>query len=245
MLNQYLQRTQLLLTDMKQEMLNPAFLKMFVNTARGQLAGEAECIRVMGTVPTVIGQRSYNFSDIDVGVSATTGVQAPIHVRTVSYSVPGADGQLWIPPRPWAWFSLYEMNNVTPLSGAPETWAQFAQGAAPGASGSVGGGSFYISPLPDAAYTLNCNCVCYPIPLVDDTTVEAIPYLWTDAVPYFTAYLSYLYLQNNGAAKNMMEMYGTFVKRARMAATPATGGWQYEQSDDPAQLSKFAKPGAA
>lgn len=245
MLNQYLQRTQQLITDAKSELLTPVFLTSFINTARGQLAGEAECIRIMGTLPTVVGQRVYNFSSINVGVSATTGVQAPIHIRTISYSVPGADGQLWIPPRAWAWFSLYALNNATPLSGAPEEWSQFSQGAAPGDSGSAGSGSFYISPLPDTVYTLNCNCVCYPIQLVDDSTVEAIPFLWTDAVPYFAAYLAYLYVQNGGAAKNMMEMYAMFVKRARGAATPATGGWQYEQSDDPAQLSKFAKPGAA
>lgn len=243
MLNQYLQRTQLLLTDMKQEMLNPAFLTMFINTARGQLAGEAECIRANIPIFTVVGTQLYSFS----GLTVTGGVGGVIHIRSIRLGVGEGAGAatLWIPPRPWEWFELYELNNPAPAQGPPTVWSQYGQGAAAGATGSGASGSFFISPVPDQVYGLGCDCVCYPIPLVDDSTVEAIPYLWTDAVPYFAAYLAYLYVQNSGASKNMMEMYQTFVKRARSAATPATGGWQYEQSDDPAQLSKFAKPGAA
>ena len=33
-------------------------LTAYLNTARGQLAGESECIRIHGTIPTVAAQRS-------------------------------------------------------------------------------------------------------------------------------------------------------------------------------------------
>lgn len=242
MLNQYLQRTQLLLTDMKQEILNPAFLTMFINTARGQIAGEAECIRANIPIPTVIGSvGDYSFSGLTLFGNA--GIGGVINIRSMRYQV--GSGTLWISPRPWDWFELYNLNNAAPVSGAPQEWSQYGQGAAAGATGSGNSGTFFIFPPPDDVYQLGCDCTCYPIALVDDTTIEAIPYLWTDAVPYYSAYLAYLYVQNAGASKNMMDMYGTFMKRARTAATPATGGWQYEQANDPAQLSKFAKPGAA
>lgn len=246
MLNQYMQRTQQLISDTKSEVLTPNFLASFINTARGQLAGESECIRNIGILPTVVGQQGYQFSATNIASGGVAGVDGVIHIRSIRYSVVGgATGTLWIPPRPWQWFELYEFNNAVLPTGAPATWSQYSQGASPGATGSAAGGAFFISPIPDAVYTLICDCVCYPKSLADDSDVEAIPYLWTDAVPYYAAYLTYLYTQNANAAKNMLEMYGMFVKRARGAATPSTGGWQYEQSDDPAQLSKFAKPGAA
>lgn len=246
MLNQYLQRTQQLISDVKQEVANPLFLTSFINTARGQLAGEAECIRVQGTATAVIGQVQYAFSSINLAINPSPGVEGTINIRSIRYSLQTGNGAtLWIPGKPWEWFNLYYANNAAPGSGPPEVWSQYGQGAAPGNTGSVGTGSFFISPFPDVAYPLICDCVCYPAQLVDNTTVEAIPYLWTDAVPYFAAYLAYLYVQNTSAAGNMMEMYQTFVQRARRASTPSVNSWQYEQADDPAQLSKFAKPGAA
>ena len=109
-----------------------ANLDSWINTARGQLAGEGECIRSIGTISTVIGQRNYNFSSISFGASATTGIQGAINVRRVSYNV--ASGAQWIPPREWEYFDLYYMNNPVPVNGPPTVWSQYAQGAAPPAT---------------------------------------------------------------------------------------------------------------
>ena len=68
-------------------------------------------------------------------------------------------GQLWIRPRPWPWFSLYELSNPVPSQGPPKVWAQYGQGAS---------GTIYISPLPDIAYTVQADCICYPSPLATD-----------------------------------------------------------------------------
>jgi hypothetical protein len=211
----------------------------WINIARGQLAGEAECIRAIGTISTVVGQSAYNFASINIGVSATTGRQGVINVRRISYGV--ASGQRWVPGFAWEWFDYYHLNNPVPPGSYPQAWSQFAQGAAPGSTGSAQGGSFYIN-VPDAIYTLYCDCVCYPIALVDDTTVEAIPYLWTDAVPYFAAYYALLSAQSGirtQEAKGMMELYKQFLERARRASNASVNRWQYEQSQDPAQLAKF------
>jgi hypothetical protein len=216
-------------------------LTRWINIARGQVAGEGECIRVVGTIPTVIGQRPYRFADISTGVAATTGVQGVINVRSLSYQI--ANGELWMTPRPWPWFTLYELNNAVPQPGPPRTWAQFGQGAAPGATGSVNGGSFYVSPIPDDVYPLNCNSVCYPISLVDDTTPEALPYLWTDAVPFFAAYFALMSAQTNARMADAASMYkghyNEFMERARKQSNPATNRWQYEQAGDPAQGPKM------
>ena len=123
----------------------------------------------------------------------------------------------------------------------PKYWSQYGQGSAPGSTGSLSGGSFYIN-TPDIAYTLLCDCVCYPIALADDTTKEAIPYLWTDAVPFFAAYYALMSAQNNARMADAMQyfnMYTQFVERARRASNPSMNRWMYAQSGDPAQAAKM------
>jgi hypothetical protein len=224
-----------------------ADLLRWINIARGQVAGEGECIRVVGTIPTVVGQRPYRFQDINVGVSATTGVQGVINVGSMSCTI--ASGELWMTPRPWPWFTLYELNNPVPSSGVPVTWAQFGQGAAP--SGvlrtPINGGSFYVSPIPDDVYQLNCNSVCYPIPLADDSTVEALPYFWTDAVPFFAAYFGLMSAQTNARMADAAQMYkghyNEFMERARKQSNPSVNRWMYQQTGDPAQGPKMGIQG--
>lgn len=215
-------------------------LDSWINTARGQLAGEGECIRSIGTISTVIGQRNYNFSALNFGSSVTTGIQGAINVRRISYNV--GTGTQWIPPREWEYFDLYYMNNPVPVNGPPVVWAQYAQGAATPATGSAATGSFYIDPPPDIVYTLNCDCVCYPIVLANDTTVEAIPYLWTDAVPFFAAYYAFLTAQTGARMADAERMYGyykEFLNRARMMSNPSVNRSQYEQAADPASINKL------
>jgi hypothetical protein len=229
-----------------------ADLTSWINEARGQTAGEGECIRVMGTIATVIGQRAYNFSAINLGIPSLTGAQGAIHVRTLHYGV--ASGQKRVTSRNWEWFSLYCLNNPIPVPSFPKTWSQYGQGSAGIGSitnvgaGTLSSGSFYIDPPPDAIYTLYLDCVAYPIALAADTDVEAIPYLWTDAVPYYAAFLaldSSQSGQRRADAQRRFEQYQQFVARARQFANPDVLKWQYQQSKDPAMLAKYGlKPNA-
>jgi hypothetical protein len=218
-----------------------ADIDSWVNTARGQLAGESEAIRVLGTLTANTGQTAYNFSSINIGSSSVTGIQGVIHVRSMLYAV--GTGHQWVTPRPWPYFQLFQMNQPVLFPGAPLVWSQYAQGAAPpGFGGSASGGSFYIDPAPDKPYSLILDCVCYPITLVDDTTPEAIPYLWTDAVPFFAAYYSLL-SSSSGARRADAEAYfgyyQQFVQRARAAANPGVNQYQYAQAQDPTMINKL------
>lgn len=218
-----------------------ADLTRWINLARGQIAIEPQnsCIRYMATLSTVIGQQPYTFASLNTGVSATTGIAGVMNIRSLSYQI--ATGQLWIAPRTWPWFSLYELNNPVPGSGAPRSWAQFAQGV---------NGSFYLSPIPDLAYPISANAVCYPNNLVLDADVEALPYPWTDCVPYLAAYWALLSAQTNARmadALNYYKIYGEFAERARAASNPETNRWMYQSAGDPAQGPKMGigKAGAA
>lgn len=210
---------------------SPTDLTSYINTSRGQLAGDSETIRFLATITTVPGQRNYNFSSLNLGVSATNGIQGVLNVRRIMYGV--GSGQRWIRPRSWPWFDLYKLNTPVPPSGAPTVWAQYAQGST---------GSFYLDPIPDIPYSLQLDCVCYPIPLVTDGTVEAIPYIWTDAVPFFAAYYALLSSQTSariGDAERMFGYYQTFVQRAREMSNPSVNRFLYEQAGDPTQASKL------
>lgn len=242
MLTAYLNQTRRLLQNPPApvSLYSDADLTDYINIARGQLAGDGECIRVRATIPTVVGQRPYNFSSLNTGVAATNGVRGAMYVRSMFYGV--GDGQKWMTPRPWEWFELYALNNAIPANAVPTTWSQYGQGSAGTSTGSAATGSFYLDPAPDAIYTLYCDSVCYPIALVDNTTVEAIPYLWTDAVPFFAAYFALLSAQTSARQADAERLYGhyeTFVQRARKSANPSVLRWQYQQATDPAQMAKL------
>lgn len=212
----------------------------WINQARAQLSGEAECIRKLGTLSTTIDQRAYNFSAINVGVPATTGIRGPINVRQVFYTV--GEGLQFIYPRNWEWFVLYNMNTPVPVAGVPSTWAQYGQGSAGSSTQSDASGSIYIDPPPDIAYDLTLDCTCYPIDLIDNTTIEAIPWPWTDAVPFLAAYYALLSSQTSARtadAERYFNYYSMYVERARKAANPSVNRFLYQQSPDPTQMNKL------
>lgn len=221
---------------------DPTNLLLWINKARGQVAGEAECCRVNATILTVINQRSYNFSDISLATPATSGIQGVINVRRMLYVV--GDGYQFVPPRPWEWFDLYCLNTPVPEPGPPKTWSQYAQGAAGTGTGSSASGSFFIDPPPDLVYILPLDCTCYPIALTDDTTVEAIPYQWTDAVSFLAAYYALMSAQNGaryGDAERLYSHYETWMQRARTQANPSVNRYMYQQAPDPTLINKLGQ----
>lgn len=215
-------------------------LTLWINKARGQIAGEFECVRARPTIATVVNQRIYAFSGLNF--TNYTGISGAINVRSVFYAVAG--GQQWVTPRPWEWFELYHLNNPVPVAGPPQVWAQHAQGAAPSGmeAQSAVGGDFFLDPPPDTAYTLTCDCSCWPEALVSDSTPEAIPYLWTDAVPFLAAYFALLSAQTGARmadAARMYEAYQEFARRARQFSNPSVLRSQYEGAADPAVINKL------
>jgi hypothetical protein len=240
----YLPQTEQLLQNpaAPTSLYSTSLLTGYINTARGQVAGEGKCIRSVATLSTVIGQQVYPFSSLNLGTSSVTGISGAINVSGVWAQV--GSGQAWLQPRNWEWFSFYYYNNVTPVQALPTIWSQYGQGASPPGSpaGSSFGGSLYVYPIPDQVYTLYCDCTCYPIQLAADTDVEAIPYLWTDAVPFFAAYYALLSAQTNARmqdAQRYFEMYKMFLQRARDAANPLQLGNLYQQAKDPIQVVKI------
>lgn len=246
-LTAYQSRVSQLLQNPTSPTINPLYstsdITGWINQARVQVAAESECLRTIGTVSTVSSQRPYLFTAVNIGVAATVGLAGIINIRRINRT--SGTGQVYMTPRPWEYFDQYYMNNSAPVNGAPTVWAQYAQGAG-WLTGqtitSVGGGSFYVDPPPDAVYTLNVDAVCYPIVLVNDSTVEAIPPLWSDAVAYFAAYLALMSSQTSARANDAQRMFGLFeqfMQRARQFSNPSVLRHQYEQATDITQVAKL------
>lgn len=228
MLTAYLTRTQQLLQNppASTQLYPTSDLTAFINSARGQLAGETECVRVYATLALAAAARSAAFTSASFG--STTGISGIFALRGATISL--ASGQVWLRPRPFPWFQLYHLNNPIPPSGIPTVYSQFGQGVS---------GSIYVDPLPDQAYTLNLDAVCQPVNLGDDTTPEAIPYPYTDAVPYYAAYLALTSAQRTSDAHEMWQQYQTFASRARSMSNSAVNPGQYPQSGNPVRAGQL------
>jgi hypothetical protein len=213
----------------------------YINLARGQVAAQSKCLRVLGTLATTPGQRFYTFQSINIGTPSATGVDNLLHVRSIQVGIGASGGYQWVTPRHYDYLEYYGINNANPVQSQPAMWAQYGQGGSaadynPQQPTPVAGGSFALDPIPDINYTLLIDCVCFPIPLLTDITVEALPYPWTDAVPWYAAYYALSQSQMQARRQDAMAYYQEFMKYmkiARMASTSDLLSMNYEQSPDP------------
>lgn len=191
-----------------------------INAARKQVARQGQCIRVLPTpgtglnqLATVAAQETYTFAAVNAIILAgglNPGVGNIVSVCQVSVSWGGM-----IPAMRWytwnqfnAWFRAV---NVTGIQGFPACWAQHGEGVA---------GIVYLYPIPTSATAMLWDCACDPIPLVDDSTVEAIPEPYTDAVKYYAQYLCYLNSQRRQDAMASYSDYRRSMARAATASLP-------------------------
>ena len=165
-----------------------------------------------------LGQEVYEFKNIDV--SQFPGVKSVYSVRSISvlytnyrYSLPVYS------------FSTYQAMIRQYTGGTYQYVPSFASQLGRGANGSL-----YLYPLPSQTYSLEFDCMCLPSDLTTDADYEAIADPWTDAVPFYAAFLSFMELQNHNAARsfleifdNRMQRFGGYVQPGR-ATNPYGGG---------------------
>lgn len=206
-LTSYISQTRSLLHDGNAALYPDSDLTIYINQARGQIAGEGACCRNILTLATVGAQQSYLLSSISV--AGVAGAQYVLAVRKAAYATSGNPARL--DGRPWDYFFSYCLTK--PTTSTPTTWAQLSLGQ---------GGQFYLWPIPSGVGTLTLDCVLIPIDLVNDATAELIPWPWTTAVQYYAAYLAYMNAQRNSDADRMFQLYQQKLERARDMSTPST-----------------------
>ena len=80
----------------------------------------------------------------------------------------------------------------------PGWWAQYGFGVT---------GSIYLAPIPSQQQPMELDCSCMPFPLENDDDVEPIPEPWSDAVPYYSAWLCLLQQQRREDAAAMLQVF--------------------------------------
>ena len=177
-------------------------------------SGASATCNVQGLNLLNVGQEVYNFSDINL--AAFPGVGGVIAVRSVAiiYS-----NMRYIPT--YRSFTVYQANvrsYTQQYQYTPVIYSQFGQGTE---------GSLYFYPYPSQSLQVEYDCICIPSDLTEDTSYEAIPDMWRDAVKYFAASLAYSEVQNFNAAAAMMAQYDGFMKRYGDYARPGMATNKY------------------
>ena len=170
--------------------------------------GAAATTTTSSLLQTQDGQEIYNFSDFDL--STFPGVKEVIAIRSVSVIYANYRYSL-----PMYSFSTYQAQiRQYPLLYyyVPTMATQFGQGAS---------GSLFLYPVASQPYQLEVDCVGWPMDLMTDQDVEAIPDPWTEAVPYLTAHYCYLSLQNLNAAQYYRKSFEDLMAMYRTSASPS------------------------
>lgn len=202
-LNTYIAAVQSLLNDSAGQFYTTAQLTTFINTARNRIATSGECVRWLppsgaGQNQTAAAQEVYPFSFINTLMPGGSGLSQVLSVRTLAVSN-GAQKPLWT-QLPWTRFQarIRIFNGTFTGTAVVGLWSQYSFGTL---------GSLYLAPIPTQAQPMDWDCTCLPIPLATDTDPEAIPYPWTDAVPFYAAFLALLQQQRQQDAKGMMQLF--------------------------------------
>jgi hypothetical protein len=198
-LTSYLTATQSLLGDTAGQFYTTASLTTFINTARNRIAATGECVRWLppsgsGQNETVASQEVYPFSFVNTLIPSGSGIGEVLAVRSVAIAN-GSIKPLW---RQMVWTTFQariRIYNGT-FTGSPSVgfWSQFSFGSL---------GSIYLGPIPSQANPMDWDCTCLPLALNTDADPEAIPYPWTDLVPFYAAYLALLSQQRPADADQM------------------------------------------
>jgi hypothetical protein len=212
MLFQYRQQTQRLMMDTRQVRLNLQDIDFYINDARVQIALAAECLRQPAAMTMVVGQQYYPFADMTLqsAPNPPVGLAGVANVRVARLSLLGG-GNRRLEMRSWEWFDTYWLSRIAPVAGPPQITSRLQPGLT---------GSLCFAPSPDDVYPISLDTVAYPSPLVTDSDPEALPSPWTDAVPFYSAYLCCLSLRDAEGAGLMWNEYQKFETRGTQLTTP-------------------------
>lgn len=156
---------------------------------------------------TTLNQEVYQFSAIPLGDAQ--GVASILAIKSISMIYDNYRYSL--PMYGFSAYQAYVRRYPFQYAYVPTVSSQYGQGT---------NGSLYLYPIASQAYAFECDCFCLPIDLTTDSDYEAIPYPWTDSIPYYAAYLAMLQMQRANEARGMLELFDKMLLRQSVAARP-------------------------
>lgn len=173
----------------------------------------ATAVQTNNLLNTVVGQEVYTYAAANSLLP--TGYSSILDVISVAATWGGmkpALGQIT-----FGAIQAYYRSYAVPTTGQAYLWAKYGQGIA---------GSIYLWQIPSTSQSMDWDCICLPTDLVDDTSVDAIPQPFSEAVPYYAARLCYLNAQRYPDAEMMKDEYKMRATDARVATSgPMIPDW--------------------
>src|SRR5882757_9034204 len=154
-----------------------------VTDSAGTNGGATLTAAVNNSASTVATQEVYQFSTLNTLAALTPGVGQVIGINDIACQ--WGSGSVYKPMlkhKPWPWYQANCRVYSISAMNFPAYWSQYGQGV---------NGSFYLFPIPSQIMSLDADAVCLPTALTSDSTPDALPDPWIDAVPYYAAYLCY------------------------------------------------------
>lgn len=168
----------------------------------------ATATQTANLLTTVVGQEQYTYAAANVSLQVTPGYDKILDVMSVSATWGGMKPTLG--QKPWTELQAYYRSYAVPTTGQAYMWAKYGQGV---------NGSIFLWQIPSTAQAMDWDCICLPTALVDDTSVDAVPTPFSDAVCYYAARLCYLNAQRWTDAKEMKEYYLDETQLARASTS--------------------------
>ena len=160
---------------------------------------------------TTQGQEVYPFSQFPL--DNAPGVDGIYNIRSVSFLY--ANWRYTCMSYSFSEYQAHIRRYPQDYQYVPAVISQLGQGKA---------GSLYMYPIANSRWQFEADCICSPADLVANTSVEALPEPWTDAIPFLAAKYCYDSLQNWNAARYMLDQFDNFMHRysagVRVAQVP-------------------------
>lgn len=203
MLAQYTGDVQNLLNDMGGQFFPVPTLHSYINRARRRIASASGCVRLLIQAKTHANQETYSFHEWTALAQATPGVREVLAVRSLAIAIGEGAG---------AWKPLWNRIPFTDFQARFRIWnnAWIGTISYPGFFSQYGfgiSGTLYLAPIPSQVSPMELDTSCMPFPLQTDDDPECIPYPWTDAVAYYSAFLALLQQQRAQDAVVLRQLF--------------------------------------
>ena len=231
-LSEYQEDVRDLLRDDFAQFFSTKKINRYINRARVQTALQSKCIRILvagsspagsdatvgnaiagAAIPGSVGNAQNNLLSIFSTIAnvekypysfanpliqqQNAGVKGVVDVLGVAVSWGGTTRPA-LAYMPWDNFQAYCRAVTTGATSYPLIFSKYQDGQS---------GSVWMFPVPSVASEMDWDCICVPIPLVDDSTPEALPDPNTNAVKFYAAKLAYQSSSRFGMADLMEEEF--------------------------------------
>jgi hypothetical protein len=208
-LSGYITQTRRLLHDVNANFWTDAELTDYINDGRNTLVRDTGCNRVLQNHTAPYNVETIDFADLPEGNNT---------VDVLNVILYWGNSRIPLYYLPWTDFNA-QLRYWQDYTGRPVGFSMY------------GPKKIFIGPKPDQAYQMEIDTVVLVDPMVAGSDVETLPTPFTEAVPFYAAYIAKYQEQSYGEAEIFKQEYSKHVMEAlnttftRRLPTPYTAGY--------------------